>query len=318
MHLKTLRSSRALGYASSFVVAVAVLTSARAARADSLRPPPSCEGSLGADGWIPANAPALILEETYDRTTGSVAGVLVRDGVSTPLPPPFVDAAGLRVVALPPLSAGTYVLQRTVTCNGAVAPPPGAGLLEVRAEVPFPTTVGTAVARPGTTTDGTLDLRLTPTDGMRAFLSVASLRVRVNGEMRPGYFYEALGSNGDTHFPPVGDGEVRLRAYLSSACIKDDTYVGGKQTGEITIEAAIAGVSEQPEPARLTVPVDCDSLVLPGRIDTKVGASSEPAPTASGCTLSAGVSGIKGNAPLATLFTALAAAMIYARRRRPR
>lgn len=298
-------------------MAVAVLASARVARATSPEPPPSCVASLRADGWIPANAPALVLTEMYDRTTGSVAGVLVRDGVSTPLAPPFGDANGLRVVALPALSVGTYEVQQTVTCNGAAAPPPRSSPLEVRAEVPFPTAVGTAVVA-GSPTRDLLDLRLTPTDGMRAFLAVASLRVRVGGEMRPGYFFETRASNGDALFPPGGDGTVHLRAYPSSVCVEDGTYVGGTRNAEITVEAAIAGVSQLPDPARLTVPMDCDALLLPGQVGTKVIRSPEPAKDASGCTLSASASGSQGDGPVGALLLAIAAATIHVRRRRHR
>lgn len=197
---------------------------------------------------IPANAPALLVQDSSNGATATVSAELVSADGRAPFSPPVKDTHGLLIAALPKVSVGSHTISSKVGCSNESPETVQETPLTVTERVELPTVVGTLAVRPSATPNGIEKIALDASPGLRAFRSVTVVDVSVNGVSLTG----SLGRQG-------GFSE-EFSLNTGSACIENGALHREKRTLRVSFAAHIAGVAQSPEPATLDITVDCGAI----------------------------------------------------------
>lgn len=222
-----------------------------------------CRVEIGANGMsLPANAPALLVNDLSRNAKATVSAELVSNDGRTPLGAPAPDAHGLLVVTLPTASVGAHTIATKVVCSDKSPESTQETALTLTAPVELPTSVGTLTLRPNASPNGVDRIVLDASPGLRAFRSIAVVElfvdgVRAAGGQRAGFSEE-------------------LSVQTGRVCVENGALHREKRIVHVTLAAHLAGVADSPAPAAVDIPVDCGAIRWTTDSDFEASSSSEP------------------------------------------
>lgn len=255
----------------TILASFAVMTAGPVAVADAAAPAQGCFVSTVAEGTtLPANAPALVVDERSYGATAAISAELVSGDVRVPLVGPTKDTHGITILELANPSQGDHTIALNVECTRGedTRSESSETSLVLTAPVAFPTNVGTLrlVPKEGAP-DGTERVALEPSAELAAFGPIAFVSLKVGDVSQP-----ALRN-------PFGAATVELRAPVGTACVENGALLREKRTVAVTVSAIIAGLAESPAPATLDVEVDCGAIAWTSMAE---GSEGSVAPTPNG------------------------------------
>ena len=247
------RMARFLRPAVAALSAALLSTIAGSARADAAAGASApvfvgCQVAIGANGMsLPANAPALLVEDRSNGATPTISAELVSADGRASFGAPTKDAHGLTIVALPKSSVGQHTIETKVVCSNGSPDALQETTLALTAPVDFPTSVGTIKVRPNPTPTGSETIELEASPGLRAFKSIAVVELLVNG------------AHPTATFPGLAEVPA-FSVPTGNVCVENGALHREKRTIKVTVSARLAGVAESPAPATLDLVVDCGAI----------------------------------------------------------